>query len=358
MLTDPQPLNAVEAILAAFDKFPIVALGEAHGLQEEANFIASLIRHPDFPHKVNAIVVEVGNAKYQPLVDKYITEESVDSTELCKVWRDLTVILTGDAPIYEQFYSTVRAVNQSLPVEKRLRVLLGEPPIDWSKIHKREEHEYWLAQRDKHFAEVVEKEVFAKGFRALIICGSAHLDRGPGPSAPPPIPGSAIVMRPFPDKGIAPTLKPDLNMGVMLQFVERRHPGSTFVIETHLGFGNRNAELEPRLSSWPKPSIALIKGTWLGALDAGFTSVSDVFITPDGNRVNPAQGRRKEDVADAYLYLGPVDSLTMSHPSPKLYLDEAYFRELNRRHIIMTGQPLNLAELTKEKPKKYIDNFN
>jgi len=31
-LTDPQPLNAVEAILAAFDKFPIVALGEAHGL--------------------------------------------------------------------------------------------------------------------------------------------------------------------------------------------------------------------------------------------------------------------------------------------------------------------------------------
>lgn len=39
------------------------------------------------------------------------------------------------------------------------------------------------------------------------------------------------------------------------------------------------------------------------------------------------------------------------------YLDEAYFRELNRRHIIMTGQPLNLAELTKRKPKKYIDNI-
>src|SRR3712207_8879575 len=35
----PRPADAVEAVLEAFDRFPLVALGEAHLLQEEHDFI-------------------------------------------------------------------------------------------------------------------------------------------------------------------------------------------------------------------------------------------------------------------------------------------------------------------------------
>jgi hypothetical protein len=59
---DPTPSNAVEAIVKAFDTRKLVTLGEDHWLQEEAAFIALLIRRPEFSIKVNDIVVEFGNA--------------------------------------------------------------------------------------------------------------------------------------------------------------------------------------------------------------------------------------------------------------------------------------------------------
>src|SRR5262249_577197 len=48
LASEPIPSDPTEEIVKAFDRFPIVALGETHGLQEEADFIAQLIRHPGF----------------------------------------------------------------------------------------------------------------------------------------------------------------------------------------------------------------------------------------------------------------------------------------------------------------------
>src|SRR5262245_47358290 len=69
---EPEPMDARSALLNAFDSHPLVALSEAHGMTEEAEFINSLIRHPDFPKKVNAIVLEAGNAIHQRLIDGYV----------------------------------------------------------------------------------------------------------------------------------------------------------------------------------------------------------------------------------------------------------------------------------------------
>jgi hypothetical protein len=55
-ITDPQPVNALGAILNAFDKYRVVALGEAHGLQEEHDFIHALIGNPAFAAKVLGLV--------------------------------------------------------------------------------------------------------------------------------------------------------------------------------------------------------------------------------------------------------------------------------------------------------------
>jgi hypothetical protein len=44
--SEPNPSDAIEGILNAFDEFPIVALDEAHGLQQEADFIAQLRAYP------------------------------------------------------------------------------------------------------------------------------------------------------------------------------------------------------------------------------------------------------------------------------------------------------------------------
>ena len=57
--------------------------------------------------------------------------------------------------------------------------------------------------------------------------------------------------------------------------LEEHYPGSTFVIVPHTGFGNLvpalsqvNADLEPKMAGWPKPSLALVKDNWIGAIEA------------------------------------------------------------------------------------------
>ena len=47
-----------------------------------------------------------------------------------------------------------------------------------------------------------------------------------------------------------------------------------------------------------------------------------------------------EDMADAWLYVGPRDLLTEAMPFPGIYRDE-YWNELQQRHMIMWGTPLS-----------------
>ena len=312
-LDNPKPIKAVDALINAFDRYPLVALGEAHWSQTEHEFVYSLIKHPDFANKVNDIVVEFGNALYQPIMDRYIAGETVARTELRQVWRNTTqVAMMLDAPIYERFFATVRAVNQTLPKQKQLRVLLGDPPIDWDAIKSGADLKPAMFNRDVHCANVIGKEALDKGRKALLFYGGAHLIR-----QRPMIPNITIE-------------------------VEKRHPGAVFVVMPHLGFGERNEELEKRLESWPKPGVALVKNTWLGDLDPGVAYPPAKMIrllTPDGGETSALslwEGMKFQDMTDAYLYLGPKDSMVIDDTiPPEARQDEEYQRELQRRRQLL-----------------------
>jgi hypothetical protein len=53
--------NAVRGIVDAFDRFPIVAIGEGHSLREAGDFYVSLVEDSGFQRKVNDIVIEFGS---------------------------------------------------------------------------------------------------------------------------------------------------------------------------------------------------------------------------------------------------------------------------------------------------------
>ncbi len=129
----PQPAEA--AVLAAFAEHEVVGLGIlSYANQDYNNFILALIRNPALPGKVNDIVVECGNALYQPLLDRYIAGENVPLSEVQQAWRNTTQPMCGVTTFYEQLFPLVRRVNLALPPEQRLRVLGGDPPIDWKAI--------------------------------------------------------------------------------------------------------------------------------------------------------------------------------------------------------------------------------
>lgn len=320
LANNPQPQNALSSILESFDRYKLVALAEAHKLQEEHDFILSLVQHPAFPTKVNDIVVEFGNALYQDILDRYIAGENVPMSEVRQVWRNtgFSPLAPWDAPVYERFFIAIRAFNQKLPATQRLRVLAGDPPVNWNQSKEEIAAVKEQNPRDKHFAAIVTKEVVAKNRKALLLIGGNHIYRhswNPYASTP---------------------------SETVIDILDQRYPKATLVIFTH-AFETRNAQLEARLASWERPSFALLTKTWLGELETEnllSQTVSRGF--PDGKtvtaKINFYPGMKLEDLADAYLYFGDLEMLTASQPTPEMYKAEPeYLRELQRRFELMSG---------------------
>jgi hypothetical protein len=173
------PVDATSGILEAFRSHRLVAIG--HHDDESQAFLRTLINDDRFARKVNDIVVEFGSARYQDVVDRYQRGEQVLPRELEQVWQDVTSPNGSfDVPAIERFFRTVRDKNRLLPEQRRLRVLLGEPPIDWSKIHSEAEYTAQLdalGNRDGYAADLIRREVLDKGRHALIVYGSLHFQR-------------------------------------------------------------------------------------------------------------------------------------------------------------------------------------
>src|SRR6185436_18438237 len=72
LVRDPRPEAAIPALLAAFDTFQIVAIGDYHGSSDVEDFVMALVRHPAFPRAVNDVVLEGINGMLQPLLDRYV----------------------------------------------------------------------------------------------------------------------------------------------------------------------------------------------------------------------------------------------------------------------------------------------
>jgi len=251
--SEPIPQPAIPVILAAFDRYEVVGISEAHGMKDVDDLILSLIRNPQFSEKVNDIAVECGNSLYQPILDRYIAGEDVPFTEVQKVWRDTTQPMCGESGFFEQFFPLIRAINQKLSPEKRLRVLAADPPIDWDQV-KSSQDIAKFADRDAGIASVMEREVFAKHRKALMLFGIFHLMHGSGPGD-----GDAVTL------------------------YEKSYPNLTFVISDLGYYGTDLPSLSSgSFASWPIPSLVKARGSRLGTL-----SLSDFF------------GRRSEQIKTA-----------------------------------------------------------
>ena len=312
--SEAPPKPAIEAVLDLFEKYPVVALGMSHRQQDEADFSLELIRNPRFAERVNDVVVECGNALYQGVLDRYIEGGDVPLEKLRLVWRNTTQMAACEPRQHKELLDAVREVNRRLPAGKKIRVLAGDPPVDWDKIRTAEDFAPFMMQRDPHFAGVVEKEVLAKHHKALLVIGTGH-----------------VLKRPI--SWAALTAPPDPTITMML---EKQHPHSVFVIVPHDDFGKRNGELEPKLSDWPRPTLAELGGNWVGGLDAGVIyegKIRRVGSNPNQEE-DPFPGMKLRDIADGYLYLGPIASIRMvEFPGS----DAEYAKELERRMKLLGG---------------------
>jgi hypothetical protein len=304
-------VDPIDAVLEAFRSHRLVALGEgAHGNLQGHAFRLALVRDPRFGEIVDDIVVEFGNALYQPLMDRFVEGESIDDESLRQVWQNTTQAQPAwDAPIYEEFFRAVRAVNTSVPADRRIRVLLGDPPIDWHSVRSAEDLRRWEG-RGRHAAEIIRREVLEKRRRALIIYGDAHLFR---------VPMSETI--------------------VSLLEADGTH---VFTIASPVSMpGAADLEsIQSDVRSWRVPGLTILRGTLLGETPFSFYYPPPKMLR-DGAPVAmplPDQWRdlRMEDQFDALLYLGPSSSIGMTSMVPALCQDSKYM-EMRIHRMELSG---------------------
>jgi hypothetical protein len=296
------PVEPISAIVEAFRSHAIVALGNVEGGNEQAHaFQLALLRDSRFTAVATDILVEFGNALYQDVVDRFVRGEDVPYESLRRTWQNTTQVeYEWDLPIYEEFFRAVRAVNASLPRLRQIRVLLGDPPVDWEDIHNLQDLHKAMGDRDGYAFEVLRREVLAKGRRALVIYGGQHLLRRNT------IPGAA-------DEWAA---------GITAR-IERDYLGSAFTI---LPETRRDLRvLQPDVASWPIPSLAMLRGTVLGST-----------IWDPRPQSRPV---RMEEQFDAILYLGPPSSMTAAKLAPALCSDRIYIEMRNWRLGLVPPPP-------------------
>jgi len=322
--------DAIAGLAKVYDSHPLIFMGEWHRNAQQHVFLRALISDPRFLCRIDDIVIESGNARLQPIADAWASGKDVSEADLASMYRETIVPFTWNAPMYRQFYETVREVNARHVCPRPVRLVLGDPAFDWAKIENVEDLKK-VEDRDLAFAEVVEREVLAKKHHALLIEGIPHALRKL------PKPGSD-------DEGFT---EPSA-----AQIIEKKHPGSLFVVALVTTPAAAETMQMP-----PPPSFRIVGGSALAkinfALIAPATKATPVVINGkhdwklEDSDAWPPMG----EVVDGVLYLGCDE--TRVFPPPSIYLEPVYQKELRRRIRIVkayNGQDFEpiLDDLIKE----------
>jgi|SRR3954470_2238028 len=323
------PIEPVAAIVDAFRTHGVVAVTAGHGDARGYAFAQLLIHDPRLIAAINDIVIEEGSSRYQDVADRFVRGDNVPVASLRHVWRDTTQPGLGYDRQWEEFFTAIRGINASLPAAKRIRVLLGDPPIDWENVKTPEEHRKWIEMRDTFPADLIQREVLSKGRHALLTYGQMHFQR-------------KNLNANYESEGPAETI---------VSRLENKWGAKVFTI-----FTADVSALQPDVASWPTPSVAIVRGTVLGAADFTTYYPSEAigrFAIRDGKPDFSApiprdrwKTLRAEDQFDAVLYLGKGPSPYVDL-DPARCADKAEFQEHLRRMTVSGVPPLEAERLKK-----------
>jgi hypothetical protein len=326
-LRPPTPVEPIAAILEALKTHDVVALSDPHGNVQVQTFLLSLVRDSRFPAAVNDIVIETASARHQDVIDRFVRGDDIQKDVLRRAWEDHTVANSLGVQA-EEMIRAVRAINVSLGDTRKLRVIAGDPPIDWDNVPSSQDHRRWTELRDTYPADLIRRQVLDRGRRALVIYGQLHLQR----------------------RQIASDYDMSTWQSQTLVSVLERDPAvRIFNVWTLL---DSNVELPDGVTSWRVPSLAAMQGTTLGEKDFGSYSrgLGTRFAVKSGQLVPlpPAEWRmmRMQDQFNALLYLGPPSSMTTITAPAALCRDPEFVK--NRLHrLVLAGPPVEVENFKK-----------
>jgi hypothetical protein len=169
--------QVADSVAAAFDTHRFAFIGSTHGGKKPHAFLLCLPSRPAFQRRVTDVLVEWGNPVHQALVDRYLLKlDPVSIDSLRPVWFDTDAPqLWGRLPLIPEFYEAVRSINRQLDPARRIRVLGGCEPIDWSAVNTATDVALYPFKNNWAAHVITEHFALDPERRLLVVYGDAHI---------------------------------------------------------------------------------------------------------------------------------------------------------------------------------------
>lgn len=300
-------MNAEAHIIQTYQNYNIIGLGEGgHGLENFHEFLRKMFENKKIQETIDIVIVEFANTAYQDVLDRYILGEEINIDDLQMIWRESTSpARLGELPIYFQLLKKIRDINIPLPQHKKIRVLGGDPAIDWKKINTLEDYKHQIGcKKETYPADIAINFGVDQMKKVLIIYSEIHLTKI--------------------GRNILGSYYPSITSTVNTTYPNAMKSIGTIYSQSFLA--------ENQLMNLPINSIIDLADNKLGNVAADKFFQASLF--KDGKEVQLFEGYKINELFDALLYVGKFDSLKRC-AMPKPDFDNAYWDELNRRRKIV-----------------------
>jgi hypothetical protein len=213
-------------LLEALENYPLVIYGEYHRRKVSWDLLSSLLSDPRFPETVGTVFVEMP-AYQQAEFDRFFSSKELNTEILLEILRSFQIYGWWDRGQYD-FYINLWKLNQTLPEDKRIRVVPTDEQAPWKLLQTKEDFKQWRknsTDRNIHMANVVENTIKTKPDErnCLFVVGYGHAYKSH-------VPG-----------GYTSNREPLLSAGAEL--VQRLSDKDVFVVFQHVPMGNNVRDL-------------------------------------------------------------------------------------------------------------------
>lgn len=328
-------LSPEKFLLEMLSTHKVVVNGEYHRRKVSWDMLKRLIAMPKFPKKVGYVFMELPSW-HQPTMDTFMNSDTLNPNLIIQIFQDEQLNGWWDRGEYE-FLCELWKINKKLPRNKKIKVVLADYQIPYSKITKREEAKE-LDDRNSHMANVVVNTMKQSTERrnGLFVVGCAH----------------AYKSNQAGFASAAHAQKPQLTAGA--QIANALGSENVFTVFQHVLPGDNHGENKKPIRggifdtafamNGNKPIGFKLEGSPFGA--EPFDGIYEIkYKTATGSY---------QDNFDGYLFLAPLADEPKATPLTEVFTDE-FVNEMKRRASMMKNDNLRriwfgrkASELTKE----------
>lgn len=141
-----------EFLLDMLRNHTLVINGEYHRRKVSWDMLKRLISLPDFSKEVGCVFMELPSW-HQPTMDRFMNSDTLSTNLIIQIFQDEQPNGWWDKGEFE-FLCQLRELNRSLPADKKIRVVLADYQVPYSKITNIEEARE-AEDRNTHMANII-----------------------------------------------------------------------------------------------------------------------------------------------------------------------------------------------------------